>query len=92
MTIRTEGSDAVFGCPCCPSCMTTFQFQKQYFIPPKTGGRISQNELDRILKEANEILHNSHFPLLPLIFTHFIFFFLPFVSWLGMHKNEMSIY
>ncbi len=77
MVVRTEGSDAICGCPCCSCCITTIQFQKQYFIPPETGGRISQEEFDRILKEGNEILQNTHIPVIPTIFMHFCIPFSP---------------
>ncbi len=77
MVVRTEGNDAFCGLPCSPCCYGTIQFQKQYFIPPETGGRITQQELDQLMEEGNNVLRYSHIPPFPLIFTHFCIPFSP---------------
>ncbi len=77
MIIRTEGNDGICGCPCCSCCISTIQFQKLYFIPPETGGRITQQELDQIMEEGNHILKNTHIPAFPIIFMHFCIPFSP---------------
>ncbi len=78
MVLRTEGSDAVCGCPCCgQGCVSTVQFQNLYFVPPETGGKITQDELTRLTNEGNEILRTTHMPPMPIIFMHFCIPFSP---------------
>ncbi len=77
LVIRTDGTDAMCGCPCDAETQT-IQFQKQYFVPPECGGRITMEELDSFIQQANQILKMSHIPVFPIICMHFCIPFSPY--------------
>eukprot|EP00742_Colponemidia_sp_Colp-10_P005280 GILJ01005640.1.p1 GENE.GILJ01005640.1~~GILJ01005640.1.p1 ORF type:complete len:233 (+),score=25.36 GILJ01005640.1:147-845(+) len=75
--LNLVGADSGCGCPILCVGETLQAVQNDLFLPPELKGVYSLDEFKHFTNEVNHTLHNTHWPIMPCIFTHFCIPFSP---------------